>query len=311
MLVYPSAIDLSSRTLRHLSGLLAGHRRRIGSRWRRLTCGRQALLVMAHLRCGDTYARLAAGFHIGIATTYRYIRETVDLLAALAPTLEQAMETVRKKAYVILDGTVLPIDRIAADRPYYSGKKKHHGMNVQVLADPVGRLIWASDALPGSVHNLTAARTHDIPATLAADAIKCWADKAYQGAGPAVRVPTSRRASRLRLRPRPRSLRPIAALRAPGAPATPGGQMSSACCADGVSGGGPGVLAPRDCARSTDRRRTSLHANCDGHHGSSRRGPRVSIEPFAGKGCRASARPLRSRLQYPFGVNDGHAAESP
>ncbi|MFE6787896.1 transposase family protein [Streptomyces sp. NPDC057680] len=189
MLVYPSAIDLSSRTLRHLSGLLSGHRRRIGSRWRRLTCGRQALLVMAHLRCGDTYARLAAGFRVGIATAYRYIREAVDLLAALAPTLEQAMETVRKKAYVILDGTVLPIDRIAADRPYYSGKKKHHGMNVQVLADPAGRLIWASDALPGAVHDLTAARIHGIPAVLAADAIKCWADKAYQGAGPAVRVP--------------------------------------------------------------------------------------------------------------------------
>ncbi|NYV73517.1 transposase [Streptomyces sp. UH6] len=179
----------SSLILRHLSGLLAGHRRRIGSRWRRLTCGRQALLVIAHLRCGDTYARLAAGFRIGIATAYRYIREAVDLLAALAPTPEQAMETVRKKAYVILDGTVLPIDRIAADRPYYSGKKKHHEMNVQVLADPAGRLIWASDALPGAVHDLTAARTHGIPVALAADAVKCWADKAYQGAGPAVRVP--------------------------------------------------------------------------------------------------------------------------
>ncbi|MGX1367733.1 hypothetical protein RKD19_003092 [Streptomyces canus] len=189
MLVYPSGIDLSSRALQHLAGLLAGHRRRIGSRWRRLTCGRQALLVLAHLRCGDTYARLAAGFRIGIATVYRYIREAVDLMAALAPTLDQAMTAVRKKAYVILDGTVLPIDRIAADQPYYSGKKKHHGMNLQVLADPAGRLIWVSDALPGAVHDLAAARTHGIPAALTADGIKCWADKAYQGAGPAVRVP--------------------------------------------------------------------------------------------------------------------------
>ncbi|MEU1701199.1 transposase family protein [Streptomyces pseudogriseolus] len=189
MLVYPSGIDLSSRTLQHLSGLLAGHRRRIGSRWRRLTCGRQSLLVLAHLRCGDTYARLAGGFRIGIATAYRYIREAVGLLAALAPTLEQAMTTARKKAYVILDGTVLPIDRIAADRPCYSGKKKHHGMNVQVLTDPAGRLIWVSDALPGATHDLTAARAHGIPAALAAEDIKCWADKAYQGAGRAVRVP--------------------------------------------------------------------------------------------------------------------------
>ncbi|BAU87908.1 transposase IS4 family protein [Streptomyces laurentii] len=59
-------------------------------------------------------------------------------------------------------------------------------MNVRVIADPAGRLIWASDALPGATHDLTAARTHGIPA---ADGVKCWADKAYQGAGAAVRVP--------------------------------------------------------------------------------------------------------------------------
>ncbi|WP_419586949.1 hypothetical protein [Streptomyces sp. Qhu-G9] len=30
-----------------------------------------ALLVLAHLRCGDTCARRAAGFRIGIVTVYR------------------------------------------------------------------------------------------------------------------------------------------------------------------------------------------------------------------------------------------------
>ncbi len=88
------------------------------------------------------------------------------------------METVRKRAYVILDGTVLPIDRIAADRPHHSRKKRHHGMNVQVLADPAARLLWGSDALPGATHDLTAARAHGIPVALAADDIKCWPDKA-------------------------------------------------------------------------------------------------------------------------------------
>lgn len=72
-------------------------------------------------------------------------------------TLQQTMTTVRKKTYVILDGTVLPIDHIAADQPYYLGKKKHHGMNLHVLADPAGHLIWASDALSEAVHDLTAA----------------------------------------------------------------------------------------------------------------------------------------------------------
>jgi len=189
VLVYPAGIDLSSSTLRRVARLVARHRRLIGSRWRRLPPGRQALLVLAHLRRGDTYAQLAAGFGIGVATVYRYIRETVDLLAALAPTLTEAVETARAKAYVILDGTLLAIDRIAADRPYYSGKHKRHGMNVQVLADPLGRLIWASPALPGAVHDLKAARTHGIITALANAGVRVWADKGYQGAGGTVTVP--------------------------------------------------------------------------------------------------------------------------
>ncbi len=40
---------------------------------------------------------------------------------------------------MLLDGTLPPIDRIAADCPFYSGKHKEHGMNVQVLADLSGR----------------------------------------------------------------------------------------------------------------------------------------------------------------------------
>ncbi len=161
MLVYPSSIDLSSRTLRFLTGQLTAKRRKIGTRWRRLSASRQALLALAHLRCGDTYAQLAAGFGIGIATVYRYIREAVDALSAIAPSLTEAMRTIRSKAFVIL----LPIDRIAADTPYYSGKR--HGMNVEVLTDQFGRLLWASPTLPGSTHDLTAARHHGIIEALA------------------------------------------------------------------------------------------------------------------------------------------------
>lgn len=62
------------------------------------------------------------------------------------------MERAEAKAHVILDGTLLPIGRIAGARPFYSGKHKKHGMNAQVLADPFGRLLWASAALPGAVH---------------------------------------------------------------------------------------------------------------------------------------------------------------
>jgi hypothetical protein len=89
------------------------------------------------------------------------------------------------------------IDRVAmasgGDRPYYSGKQKAHGVNVQVVADPAGRLIWVSPALPGARHDLGAAREHGLPGALAAAGVRALADTAYQGAGPAVTVPQRRR----------------------------------------------------------------------------------------------------------------------
>ncbi|MBA8923553.1 hypothetical protein BC739_000750 [Kutzneria viridogrisea] len=47
--------------------------------------------------------------------------EAVDILAALAPDITATIRSAARKAFVILDGTPLPIDRIATDRRYYSG----------------------------------------------------------------------------------------------------------------------------------------------------------------------------------------------
>ena len=79
----------------------------------------------------------------------------MELLAARAPKLRKAVrDAVRAGcACVILDGTLIPIDRVAADKPFYSGKHKKHGMNLQVIACPDGDVLWVSGALPGSVHD--------------------------------------------------------------------------------------------------------------------------------------------------------------
>jgi hypothetical protein len=82
---YPGTLAVSTAHLNRVADLLRQHRNRIKSPWRRLSCGRQALLVLAHLRNGDTYAQLAEGFRVGVATVFRYVREAVDLLTAAAP----------------------------------------------------------------------------------------------------------------------------------------------------------------------------------------------------------------------------------
>jgi hypothetical protein len=197
VLSYPSGMTVSSRALTTLTDALRRHRNQRATRWRKLSAGRQALLVVAYLRKGETYSDLACGFRVGTSTVYRYVREAVGLLAAMAPTLAQAIEVARRKAFVILDGTLLRIDRGAMtsgrDRAFYSGKHKCHGVNVQVIADPAGRLVWISPALPGARHDLGAAREHGIIDALANAEIHAVADTAYQGAGPRVAVPQRRR----------------------------------------------------------------------------------------------------------------------
>ena len=197
MLSYPSGMNVSSRALGMLADALRRHRNQRATRWRKLTAGRQALLVIAYLRKGETYAELACGFTIGTSTVYRYLREAITLLGAMAPTLEQAIEVARRKAFVILDGTLLRIDRVGMasgrDHGFYSGKHKAHGVNVQVIADPAGRLVWISPTLPGARHDMGAAREHGIVDALNQAGIQAIADTAYQGGGPAIRVPQRRR----------------------------------------------------------------------------------------------------------------------
>ncbi|MFJ6195038.1 transposase family protein [Micromonospora sp. NPDC092111] len=101
---------------------------------------RQALLVLAHLRNGDTYTRLAAGFEVGLATVFRYVREAVDLLEDGAPSLTGVLRRRSGNGHHlgVLDGTWLRIDRLGGDldRLYYSGRHHHHGVNLQGLVDP-------------------------------------------------------------------------------------------------------------------------------------------------------------------------------
>jgi hypothetical protein len=68
VLSYPSGMTVSSRALGALSDALRAHRNQRRTRWCKLPPGRQALLVVAHLRKGETYADLACGFTIGTST---------------------------------------------------------------------------------------------------------------------------------------------------------------------------------------------------------------------------------------------------
>jgi hypothetical protein len=123
------------------------------------------LLTLAYLRKGEALRDLAAGFGISAATAWRRTRETIRLLATLAPGIRDALQHAKRTgaAFVILDGTLVHIDRNQIDRPFHPGKHKRHGMNLQAIADTRGNLLWISGAIRGSIHDTAAARIWQIP----------------------------------------------------------------------------------------------------------------------------------------------------
>ncbi|GAA3685188.1 hypothetical protein GCM10022267_84990 [Lentzea roselyniae] len=139
--------------------------------------------------CWFTCARMSRsprpepGSGVSATNCWRYVNETVELLAKRSPKLRQALRTAKRWgcAYVVLDGTLIPIDRIVADRPFYSGKHKMHGVNLQVIATPEGDILWVSGDLPGSTHDTAAARIWNILAALRDTGLIALGDKGYHG----------------------------------------------------------------------------------------------------------------------------------
>jgi hypothetical protein len=136
VLSYRVTLDVPFQLAVFVSKLLADHRREIGTRagTRALSCWKQAMFALAWFRDRPDIRRLGAGFGISQATAYRYKDEAVQVLAAEAPTLREALDraAVQRLPYLILDGTLISSDRCKDKKTskkgreidkWYSGKR--------------------------------------------------------------------------------------------------------------------------------------------------------------------------------------------
>ncbi len=206
MLSYRVTLDVPFQLAVFVAKLLAEHRRELGTRdgTRALTCWKQAVFALAWFRDRPDIRRLGQGSGISQATAYRYKDEAAGVLAAKAPTLRQALERAVEQGLpcLILDGTLISSDRCADKKTsrkgkeidkWYSGKAHEPAGNVQALAAPGGVPLWVSEVLPGSTHDLTAARELVLPeARPYLKDLPFLADSGYEGAGAGVHVPVKK-----------------------------------------------------------------------------------------------------------------------
>src|SRR4051812_8095071 len=170
-ITYTAVLDVRRATAEHLAKLLRENRERIGTRrgTRALGVFKQAVLVLRWFVDGTRLTQLARDNNISVPTAYRYLHEGLTVLADHAPDLSTALKRAAAAGYthLNLDGTVIRTDRVAAAGPngadlWWSGKHKHHGGNVQVIAAPDGWPIWVSPVRPGREHDTTCARVHGL-----------------------------------------------------------------------------------------------------------------------------------------------------
>jgi hypothetical protein len=148
-----------------------------GGRKHTLLTGREKLFfIVFYVKCYATFDVLAWLFDVDRAQTHRWVTAYLSVLEtalgrkAVLParkiaSVEEFLSRFPHVREVFVDGTERPIRRPtghAAQKPYYSGKRKDHRVKNIVVSTPKKRIIVLSDTFPGHIHDKTGANAQSI-----------------------------------------------------------------------------------------------------------------------------------------------------
>jgi hypothetical protein len=193
--VYQVRLPLSKRTIDLVADLIRRRRRELGTRWRKLDPGSQAV-VLAVLRHDQRLADMAGGNAVSASTVRRWVQEVIEMLAARAPRLDRALKKIARSggAVVLLDGTLVRTRRRTGkdNRKNFSGKHKTHGLLFLALTDERGNLIWISAANPAVPARSPPSATTRSPTTCARPVSAPWPTSASSASTTPDKLTTTR-----------------------------------------------------------------------------------------------------------------------
>ena len=157
--------------------------------------------VLIYMRHNIPQAVIGEQLGVSQPTISRAIKVMTDAIVQALKDLLLTAEEVPEGCDYVVDGTLFPCWSWRNHRELWSGKHGTTGMNVQILVLPSGRLVWASDPYPESIHDVAAL---DASGLLEGIDPSGWiGDKGYVGRGmitPHKKPPTANSTRRRRRR---------------------------------------------------------------------------------------------------------------
>lgn len=119
-----------------------------------------------------------------LVKTLDTVRENVPIISDRQFSISERFQNGVNMVNMVLDATECPIEKPidwTTQNRYYSGKKKKHTIKYEVgVQINTGKIVWVAGGLPGSIHDLTMAKSCRIIGTLLPGE-RILADKGYTG----------------------------------------------------------------------------------------------------------------------------------
>jgi DDE superfamily endonuclease/Helix-turn-helix of DDE superfamily endonuclease len=127
-----------------------------GGRPRQFSVREKVLVGLILLRQNLPQPVLAAFLGVSQSTVSRAWRWVFPLLFDALVAHEMSLEEAVDGRVTLIDGTDVPTGNRIDGQGNYSGKRRRQGLNIQVAADLLGRLLAVSVPVPGSRHDRAA-----------------------------------------------------------------------------------------------------------------------------------------------------------